>query len=177
MAVVCSLLSSLLVAQAVNLHGRATDPIGNSAGKPVVLVFVSSNCPISSRYAPEIQRLSGKYQGKIEFWLVYPSRADTAEIIRRHFTEFGYKLPALRDPDRVLVKRAQVQITPEAAVFNAHGVLIYHGRIDNWYQQFGRARVAPTSHDLDDAMQAAVNGRMVAMASAPAVGCYIADLP
>jgi hypothetical protein len=162
---------------ALGRNGKMVDPIRLADGKAVVLIFVRTDCPISNRYAPEIQHLSTKYRDKAEFWLVYPSRADTFDLIEKQLHEYGYQLPALRDPGHALVKKAQAQITPEAAVFNGRGALIYHGRIDNWYEDFGRARKAATTHELDDALQATTSGRPVDIPAMPAVGCYIADLP
>ncbi len=73
-------------------------------------------------------------------------------------------------------KLGKVEITPEAAVFNGHGEFIYHGRIDNWYKDFGHARSAPTTHELDEAIQAALNSADPAPASVGGIGCYISDL-
>ena len=81
----------------------------------------------------------------------------------------------LRDPQHDLVKIGKVEITPEVAVFNAQRELVYHGRIDNWYKDFGRARPAPTTHELDNALQSALKGGP-APASVGGVGCYISDL-
>src|SRR5438876_1152232 len=39
---------------AVDLSGTAIDPLTHITNKAVVLIFVSSECPISNRYAPEI---------------------------------------------------------------------------------------------------------------------------
>ncbi len=96
--------------------------------------------PGSNRYAPAIQRISAKYEGRAAFWLAYPDSSESAEKIRQHEREYNYKLPALRDPQRVLVKLAQVRVTPEVAVFDTSRHLAYHGRIDDWYQDLGRAR-------------------------------------
>ncbi len=167
---------SWLAAQktALNLDGTQVDPFLAASGKPVVLIFVRTDCPISNRYAPLIQRISAEYGAKVGLWLVYPSRTATAEKIRRHEHDFGYKLPALRDPQHVLASQAQVQVTPEAAVFDANHHLLYHGRIDDLFQDFGRARPAATTHELVDAIQAALSGK-TAPPSAPGVGCFIAD--
>ena len=159
---------------ALHLDGTPADPFLAAAGRPIVLIFVRTDCPISNRYAPLIQRISSEYGAKIGLWLVYPSRTSTAEKIRQHEREYGYKLPAMRDPQHALVARAQVQVTPEAAVFDAHQRLIYHGRIDNWYEDLGHSRPAATTHELDDAIQAALTGK-APPPSAPGVGCYIAD--
>src|SRR6266700_8252837 len=98
-------------AQKTGLHvdGSPADPFQEAPGKPVVLVFVRTDCPISNRYAPLIQRISSQYGAKVAFWLVYPSRMASAEKIRQHERDYGYKLPALRDPQHALVTQAQVR--------------------------------------------------------------------
>jgi thiol-disulfide isomerase/thioredoxin len=159
---------------AVHLDGSAAEPFQEAPSKPVVLVFVRTDCPISNRYAPLIQRISTKYVGKVGFWLVYPGKTAFAEKIRQHERDYGYKLPALRDPQHVLVERAQAQVTPEVAVFDAYHRLIYHGRIDNWYEDLGHARAAATTHELEEAIEATLSGK-TPPPNAPGVGCYIAD--
>jgi AhpC/TSA family len=161
---------------AVDLNGAAVDPLRASGGKVVVLIFVRVDCPISNRYSPTIQKISRENAGRVAFWLVYPDRSESAEQIRKHEKEFGYELPALRDVQRKLVAESRAQTTPEAAVFDASGKLIYHGRIDNLFEDFGRARPAATTHELEDAIHAALGGKEVANASVPGVGCYISDL-
>ncbi|MGB6684662.1 MAG: redoxin family protein [Candidatus Acidiferrum sp.] len=161
---------------AFDLAGNPMDPLKTSSGKVVVLVFVRTDCPISNRYAPIIQRLSAKHEASATFWLVYPSKTESAEAIRKHDSEFGYKIPALRDPQKVLVRESLAQITPEAAVFDARGHLVYHGRIDNRYEDVGRARTVATTHELEDAIEAAMSGKQPAASTTHAVGCYISDL-
>ncbi|MGB7435127.1 MAG: redoxin domain-containing protein [Candidatus Acidiferrum sp.] len=177
--VLALLLPFLAVAQktAENLDGAPADPFSSTGakGKPVVLLFLRTDCPISNRYAPLIQKMSVEYQGRVSFWLVYPNPKIDAEKIRQHERGYGYDLPALRDPHHALVAQAQVQVTPEAAVFDGNRHLLYHGRIDDLYQAFGRTRALATTHELDDAIQAALSGKKPP-ANAPAVGCYIADL-
>ena len=132
---------------AVDLDGTVVDPLKASAGKVVVLIFVRVDCPISNRYSPTIQKIIQRdlreNPGRVAFWLVYPDRSESAEQIRKHEREFKYDLPALRDLNRSLVAESHAQTTPEAAVFDASHKLIYHGRIDNLFEDFGRARPAP----------------------------------
>jgi len=168
--------SSAAQKTAFDLAGNPVDPLKTAPGKVVVLVFVRTDCPVSNRYAPVIQRLSAAHAGKVAFWLVYPSKSESAEVIRKHEREYGYKLPALRDPQHVLVKESQVQITPEVAVFDAGQHLIYHGRVDNLYEDIGRARSAATTHELEDAIAAALGGKSLAADATHGVGCYISDL-
>jgi hypothetical protein len=169
--------SALVSAQhsALALDGTAADPFQKSAGKIVVLVFVRTDCPISNRYAPTIQDISARHQDKAAFWLVYPDKSESAEKIIQHEREYSYKLPALRDPQHALVKLAQARVTPEVAVFDPSRHLMYHGRIDDRYRDFGRARRAPTTHELEDAIRAVLDGH-APPPSAPGVGCFISDL-
>jgi thiol-disulfide isomerase/thioredoxin len=160
-------------ARGLSLSGAPVDPLGK--GGTVVLIFVRTDCPVSNRYAPTIKVLSQKYAGKARLLLVYPDRDETPANIEQHLQDYGLQLTALRDPRHELVKLGEVEITPEVAVFNSKRELIYHGRIDNWYEDFGRARPQPTTHELDDAISAAINGGR-APASGGAVGCYISDL-
>jgi len=68
------------------------------------------------------------------------------------------------------------QITPEAAVFGTDRQLVYHGRLDNLYEDFGHARKSATTHELADAIEAAIAGKTLSSSATPAVGCYISDL-
>ena len=161
----------------VNLSGQAVDPFHRTPGKVIVLVFVRTDCPISNRYAPTIQEISGKYKKDAAFYLVYPVKSETTEQIKTHLKEYGYSLTALRDPNYELVKQAETQVTPEAAVFSPDGKLLYHGRINDWYAEFGKARRAPTTHEFEDAVAAAIAGKAVTVATEPAVGCFLPGKP
>ncbi len=120
--------------------------------------------------------MSKQYADRTSFWLVFPDKTDTPQAIRKYLQEYGYHLSALRDPDHVLVKRGHAQITPEVAVFNLNRQLVYDGRIDDWYVDLSRARPAPTTRELEDAIRAALAGRPVDKSEVRGVGCYISDL-
>lgn len=161
---------------AYDLSGKAVDPFKASRGKLVVLLFVRTDCPISNRYAPAIQRMSAAHASAARFWLVYPDKNESPRKILAHDRQYGYTISTLRDPNHTLVRMSQVTITPEAAVFTADGRLVYHGRVDNWFVDMGRARSAPTTHELEGALLAATRDPKAVLPPAPAVGCYISDL-
>jgi hypothetical protein len=154
------------------LDGQPVQPLDGSAAA-TVLVFTAVDCPISDRYAPELRRLAARFAaGDVETWLVYPNGDDPARV-RTHVHAFGYGLPVALDPGATLADRAGAEVTPEAAVFDRAGRLVYRGRIDDRYVDFGVDRPAPTSHDLADAVAAVMDGRPVRAARVPAVGCAI----
>jgi hypothetical protein len=159
----------------IDLAGQAVNPFEGKA-KLTVLIFLNPECPISNRYAPEIQRLAKAFEpNDATFWLVYPDRDLSIETIQKHLKEYGYSLRALRDPRHLLVRRAHAQVTPEAAVFTADGNLAYHGRIDDRYVDFGKERYAPTERDLESAVKACLANKPVLRASTKAIGCYIPE--
>lgn len=174
--VILSSLSAIAQRNAIDLNGKSVDPFAASQGKVVVLVFLRRDCPVSGRYAPTIQKIGKEYSDRASFWLVYPDKSETPEAIRNSVAEYGYTIPVLRDPDHALAKFAHVQITPEVAVFSPDGKPTYSGRIDDWYIDLSRARPSPTTHELEDAIRAALAGRVVARNEVRGVGCYIADL-
>jgi AhpC/TSA family len=173
LAVLCS---GAWAQEAIDLNGHAANPFTTEPGKAVVLVFLRRDCPVSGRYAPVIQKISKQYADRASFWLVYPDKSDTAGEIRKSVTDYGYQLPVLRDPEHALVKLSRVQITPEVAVFDRERQLVYDGRIDDWYLDLSRARPAPTTHELQDAIAAAVARTTPAHKEIRGVGCYIVDV-
>lgn len=182
----CVAALAVLVAAAACAAGGAESPVGldgnirnpfASAARARVLLFVRTDCPITNRYAPELQRLSREFEGRgAEFWLIYPDPAATAAAIREHVAQYSFPGTPLRDPRHQLVKLAQVTIAPEAAVFDAAGRLVYHGRIDDRWVNPGQARPAARTHDLEDAVAAVLAGRAPLRPETRAVGCWLSDV-
>ena len=161
----------------LDLKGAPTNPFAQTNAKAHVFVFVSNTCPIANRYAPELRRLERKFADKgVVFWLVHADADETPQAIAEHTREYGYRCGVLRDPGHALVKLAKARVTPEAALFLPNGGLLYHGRIDDRYQDFGQARPAATQHDLEAAITALLAGKPIAAAETKAIGCYIPDL-
>jgi hypothetical protein len=160
-----------------DLDNRPIDPFQVPPGTTAIaFLFVSVECPISNRYAPEVKRVYDEFTSRgVRFWLVYPNPADSPATIRQHIESYGYPAPAVRDPGHALVKLARATVTPEAAVFDARGRLVYHGRIDDRYVELGVERPSPTTRDLADALRATLAGKPFTPSSRRAVGCFIAD--
>jgi AhpC/TSA family len=174
------LLGSVLTAADVrvrDLDDRPIDPFKAPAGtKAIAFLFVSVECPISNRYAPEVQRLHDKFAAQgVTFSLVYPNPIEPVAAIRRHLKDYSYPMRALRDPRHELVKVAGATITPEAVVVDPQGRVLYRGRIDDRYVSLGLERPVATRHDLDEALTDVISGKAPRQATTQAVGCFIAD--
>ncbi len=161
----------------LDLEGREVDPLAESGARVTVLLFARTDCPISNRYAPEIQRLYAAFAPRdVAFFLVYPDPGQTPQAIRKHLEAYDYAFGGLRDPQHAVVELTGATITPEAAVFGPSGTMVYRGRIDDRYVTLGKVRAAPTTHDLEDAIEAALEGRPIDNPTTKAIGCIIADL-
>jgi hypothetical protein len=162
----------------LDLDGRPVDPLAVPGGtRAHVLVFTTTDCPISNRYAPEVTRLAAAYAARgVRFWVVYPVPGDTPVKIRTHATQFGLNLPIARDTRAALVKQMGVSVTPEVAVIDRQGQVAYRGRVDDRYVDFGVDRPAPTTRDLDQALANLLAGKPIEPKTTRAVGCILSDL-
>jgi hypothetical protein len=168
--------SSAMPSGVYDLQGRLVDPLGETEARAVVFIFTRTDCPISNRYAPEVKRLVERFaEQNISFHLVYPDPEQTTASMKAHLAEYDYPCDAYRDPNHVLVEKTGARITPEAAVFVAKQ-LVYRGRIDNRFVDFGQSRSEATRHDLEQVLQQVAAGETVEFHTTEAVGCYISDL-
>lgn len=185
--IVLSVLAGLLISVScggsdpevvlLDLDGRSVAPLEDRDARANVFIFSSVDCPVSNRYAPEVQRLKAEFSNQgARFWLVYPNPAETPEAIRQHLEDFRYDFDALRDPEHRLVGLTRASVTPEAAVFASGSRLAYRGRIDDRFVDFGKVRPRPTKHDLEEALQAVLAGESFTPRFTTAVGCYISDM-
>ncbi len=145
--------------------------------KARVLIFARTDCPITNRYAPEIARIAQEFSKRdVEFWVVYPDPSETAEKIAKHMADYHLPGRGIGDPGGELCKRAEATVSPQAAVFDGAGKLMYSGRIDDRFVAFGKSRAAPDVHDLENAIRDTLAGKAVAQARTKAIGCYLADV-
>lgn len=165
----------------IDLQGNPIRELAGPGVRVVVLVFVASDCPISNRYVPDIERLTQQFAAQpVHIWWVYPNQEDTAQVVVQHNRDFSIPDSAesrtLLDPAQHIVAWAHARVTPEAAVFVVDGLKlheVYNGRIDDRYISIGQQRPEPQHHDLEGAVAAALAGKPVPQPDGPPVGCSI----
>lgn len=147
-----------------------------SDAKLIVLIFISTECPISNKLAPEIERLSHKFPtNEVSFNLIYPNASDTDATISDHRRDYHLTANSLRDAKHEFVKSAGATVTPEAAVFNSKRELAYRGRVNDRFLALGKDRPYPTQNDLEGAIVALLAGKKPKHARTEAIGCFIQD--
>jgi hypothetical protein len=144
-------------------------------GRATLRFFVTSDCPISNSYAPEIQRICGEYGPRgVACSLVYEDVTIDAAGVRKHLEDYRYRgIATVIDRDRAIATSARATITPQAVLRDAKGDIRYRGRIDNRYEDLGKSRRIVTVRDLRDALDAVLEGKPVQRPETQAVGCYI----
>ncbi len=108
-----------------------------------------------------------------------PNRAQTdvtEEEARKHAKDYQLSCPVLLDPIHTLVKWTGVKMAPEAAVLNANGAVVYLGRIDDLFADYGKKRVQPTQRDLRNGLDALLAGQPVPAPLDRPIGCHIPPL-
>jgi hypothetical protein len=167
-----------------NLNGQPVTHLAAPVTDALVLFFIASDCPISNRYLPEMQRLEKAFAPQhVVFWFVYPNVGETPGAVRQHEAAYGAEEHVLLDPHHQLVALTHVKVTPEAAVLvperrGAEALRsVYHGRIDDRYVRIGQERTSATQHDLERAIVDVLQHRSVQQPDGPAVGCGIIGQP
>lgn len=156
------------------------DPAGKSVQTPdpkavlTVAFFVIPECPIANRYSPEIKRICDAYESKkVAFRLVFADPDVTATQAKKHLKDFGLDCPGILDSKMALSKATGATISPEAAVLDPTGKVLYRGRIDDLYVSHGNRRPNPKRRDLRIAIDEALSGKPVSVPVTTTTGCYL----
>ncbi|MEM7121248.1 MAG: redoxin domain-containing protein [Pseudomonadota bacterium] len=159
-------------ARVVDLEGQIHNiGIANSA-RPAVLVFLDNYCPVSNRYAPELQAFADQAaDAGIEFYGVMSDPLITPEEARQFARDYGIGFPVIFDGSGELAVRLDPLATPEAFVIGPDNEVVYRGRIDNRFEAIGVLRNTITSHDLLDTMTALKTGDPLLPERTMPVGC------
>ena len=160
----------------VDLKGNSVTPLSktNPAAKAKVLIFYIAECPISRKYTPEINRIYRRYSPKgVRFYMIHEDLEMTSGQVAKHAKEFGLEPPILVDKWRTQMKRSGATMSPEAAVYDEQNRLQYLGRIDDRWITLGNQRPKPTKHDLTEAIDGVLAGRVGTTKRAPALGCVL----
>lgn len=151
------------------VHPLADDP----AVKGSALVFVSTQCPISNKYMPELNRLAKSHEKDgVQFFAVISDPTVTRAAAAKYAAEYQIAFPVLFDASGELAKRLAPKMTPEAFVLDRAGDVKYRGRIDDLWVDLRKQKIEATTHELADALDAVAAGNEPAVAKTPTIGCF-----
>jgi peroxiredoxin len=157
-----------------DVNGTAQTPLAPERKKASLLLFLLPDCPVCNAYAPEIKRICTEYESKgLASFVVHPDADVTAEDAKKHAQDYGLPCPVLLDPRHVLVKWTGATMAPEAAVVGPDGKVLYLGRIDDWYVDYGKRQTQVKQHDLRNALDAILDGKTAPQPTGKPIGCHL----
>ena len=171
-----SLGSSLIDFSLPATDGNTYTPHATLDGqKALAVVFTCNHCPYVLAWEDRMIAAANDYAAQgVRFLLIgandaekYP--ADSFEKMVEHAAEKSFPFPYLHDESQATARAYGAERTPEIFLFDANGVLAYHGAPDDNYEDPDSV----TQTYLRDAIEAVLAGNTPAVASTPPKGCSI----
>jgi peroxiredoxin len=144
-------------------------------GSAVVLFFTANGCPVARQSAAKLRALREQYSARgVQVFMVNSSTADDRRSISKEASELGiWHLPVLKDDTQGLARHLNVKRTGETiAISTADWSVFYRGAIDDQLVE-GSQKPQPAERFLENALNARLEGKGVAVARTVARGCVI----
>jgi peroxiredoxin len=152
-----------------DINGKTHSLTDYKSSKAIVLMFISTECPVSNAYNSRMAAISKDYSSKdITFLGINSNKAEDVAAITKHAAENGLDFTILKDNGNVVADQLAASFTPEIYVLSGDLKLLYHGRIDD-----KRRLEEVTSNDLQKALDEILAGKPVSVSSTKAFGCTI----
>ena len=139
----------------------------------IVLMFISTQCPVSNAYDDRMVQLYKDYTGKgVAFIGINANKQESLDEIKNHAKEHGFEFPILKDWNNSIADRLNASVTPEIFVLDRNFKILYDGRIDD-----SRRESEVKSQDLRNSLDAVLAGKEAAAKETKAFGCSIKRVP
>jgi len=158
-----------------------TYKLADYRGKYVVLEWHNNGCPYTRKHyeSGNMQKLQKEWTGKGVIWFTVISSApgtqgyvtavqENAYLTQMHATPTA----ALLDPNGDLGHMYNAKTTPHMIVIAPTGNLIYDGAIDD-HPTPDQSDIAASKNYVDLALQAAIAGKLVELATTRPYGCSV----
>jgi hypothetical protein len=139
-------------------------------------MFICNHCPFVIHVNAGLVRLAGDYAPRGISTIAISSNditrypEDSPERMREVAEANAYPFPYLYDESQDVARAYMAACTPDFYLFDGDMHLVYRGQMDDSRPSNGKP---VTGQDLRAAMDAVIEGRAVAEAQAPSIGCGI----
>ena len=145
-------------------------------GKKGLLIAITCNhCPYAQAVWPRFIEIANQFKSQgINTVAINPNihpdyPEDSPENMLKLIKQLQIKFPYLVDNTQNTAKSYKAQCTPDTYLLNEKHELVYHGRIDdNWQDP-----EAVTKHDLQEALASLVKNAQPLKQQLPSMGCSI----
>jgi peroxiredoxin len=141
----------------------------------IIVVFSCNHCPYVQAYEGRMKNIQQDYGEKgIELIAINPNNAsthpdDSFENMKKRASEQQFNFIYLRDEDQSVAKAFDATHTPEIFLFNGERKLVYHGKIDDNWQEPDKV----VNHYLKNAIDEMLNGTEISVPETYSIGCTI----
>jgi len=144
--------------------------------KGTVVAFICNHCPFVIHINQKLAALGNSYQQKgISFIAIssndvknYPQ--DAPHLMKNVASQEGYSFPYLYDETQEVAKAYDAACTPDFYLFDAALSLVYRGQLDDSRPGNG---IPVSGLDLQNAMDAVLEGNELSPIQKPSIGCNI----
>ena len=182
----CLLLAPTLLAQAPAglklgdpcplflLPGTDGKPHGPESATPLLVVFLSTECPYVMATQGRINAYAKQFAGKVTVIGINANDVDShakeslADMTAQAQGQ-GFVFPYLKDEPQVLTRAFGTVCTPDFFLFDGTRKLVYRGRMDDSWRDAAKVTV----RDLEAATLALLAGKPIAQEQPPSRGCSI----
>lgn len=137
--------------------------------KAIVVMFISTQCPVSNAYNERMTKIYEDYKEKgVAFVGINSNKQEMIEEIKAHSKKNNFGFPVLKDSNNVIADQFEASFTPEIYVLNSKFEQLYHGRIDDSRRE-SEIKVTDLRNTLDEILA----GKEVSVSETKAFGCTI----
>ena len=136
--------------------------------KGIVILFISTQCPVSNAYNERMAELFDEYGSNFEFFGINSNKNEDISKIKEHSKANNLDFVILKDSNNVIADKFEASFTPEVYVLNNDFLQLYHGRIDD-----SRREEEIEEKDLMNALNQILKGEEVTVKETKAFGCTI----
>lgn len=152
-----------------DVNGKTHSLTDYSKAKAIVIMFISTQCPVSNAYNTRMVKIHETYKNKnIIFLGINSNKAEFVKEIKSHSADNNFEFPVLKDEKNIIADKFAASFTPEIYILDPKFNIVYHGRIDD-----SRDESAVTSNDLSRALDEILQGKKISVSKTKAFGCTI----
>jgi peroxiredoxin len=141
----------------------------------LIIIFSCNHCPYVKAYEGRIKSIQEDYRAKGVAIAAINSNEDVGypedsfdEMKKRAKAE-NFNFPYLRDEDQTVARAFDVTHTPEIFLFDKNRKLAFHGKIDDNWQDPGKAQ----NHYLRNALDELLAEKEISVPETFTIGCTI----
>ncbi len=142
------------------------------AAKVLVVIFMCNHCPYVIAVKDRLNKLAAEFKERgVSFVGINSNDSEGyPEDSFEKMSEMGMEFPYLHDSDQLIATRYHAVCTPDIFVYDAARQLVYHGRLDDNWQEPDKVE----QQELKTALEKILKGEKIPREEqSPSMGCSI----